>query len=80
MKYTIKYDERDTTPDYIDQLATKFGITPEQVIKRSIAQYIGQHLGSNEPCLPGKNLQDFLVKNGMIKPKECIQTPKVKEK
>jgi len=56
-------------PDRLESLASELGLTPEQLIKRFIADGMAKANPSNEPAEPGVSLDDFLVKNGVWKHK-----------
>jgi hypothetical protein len=66
-QYCVSYQEKETMPDRLEALASKLGLTPEQLIKRFIAKGIAGANPSNEPAEPGTSLGDFLVKNGVWK-------------
>lgn len=69
---TIKlhFCERDTLPDLLESEAQELDITVEQLVKRFIADGMRHRFGAKgEPAIPGETLEDFLVKNGGLKPK-----------
>jgi len=68
-QYCVSYQERETMPDRLESLASELGLTPEQLIKRFIADGMAGASPSNEPAEPGVSLEDFLVKNGVWKHK-----------
>lgn len=55
-------------PDRLEELSAKLGITPEQLIRRFIAEGMAGINSNNEPAEPGISLEDFLLKNGVWKP------------
>lgn len=55
-------------PDRLEELSAKLGITPEQLIRRFIAEGMAGINSNNEPAEPGVSLEDFLLKNGVWKP------------
>lgn len=65
--YTISFDDRDTTPDTLEALAAKLGLTSELLIKRFIVDGLTSGDAGNRPSIPGTSLEDFLVKNGALK-------------
>lgn len=69
--FTISFCERDTLPDLIIEMAKDLDITPEQLIKRFIVDGMRHKFGKKgEPAIPGETLEDFLIKNGALKPKK----------
>lgn len=70
-KFVISFCDRDALPDLIIKVAEELENTPEQLIKRFIFDGMRHRLGTpGEPAIPGETLEDFLVKNGALKPKK----------
>lgn len=63
--YTITFMDRETLPDKLEVVATDLGISPEQLIKRLIGAAMAEFQNNKEASIPGENLRDFLVKNGV---------------
>jgi hypothetical protein len=68
--YNVHFGERETLPERLEAQAKELDLTPEQLIKRFICDGMAELDGNNEPSVPGETLEDFLVKNGALKPKE----------
>lgn len=66
-QFVICFDERDTAPDRIEQIAADLGITPEQLIKRFIVDGLAAIEPVTGEAIPEENLEDFLIKNGALK-------------
>lgn len=64
---TIRFNERDTTPEHLERLAKELDITVEQLVKRFICAGVQSHEPDSGPATPGKSLEDFLVKNGVLR-------------
>lgn len=64
--FTISYSARETLPDRLVSHAASLGITPEELIKRFVDAGMSAEL-SNEPCQTGNSLDDFFVKNAILK-------------
>lgn len=69
-RYTVEFDEKYTISDQLEQLAADLKITPEQLIVRFIIDGLSACDPGTEPSIPGTSLDDFLVKNGVMKPIE----------
>lgn len=67
--YTVQFDNRETLPDAVEKLAASLDITPSELIKRFIIQGMKPYIGDAAPSVPGESLEDFLVKNGALKPR-----------
>ena len=71
-EYIIQFNERDTLPDRLDEISSKNGISPEEQIRRYIAEGIGS---SGLKSVPEEDRQkmthidEFLVASGALKPK-----------
>ncbi|WP_428399569.1 hypothetical protein [Marinobacter salarius] len=65
-QFVIEFEERATMPDRLQHLADTLGITVEQLIKRFIASGM-QVFEGDGPAVPGETLEDFFVKNGVLK-------------
>lgn len=62
----INYPDNHVMPDLLEKKASELGITVEQLIKRFIASGVDQDQ-TNDPCLPGTSIDDFLKVNDIIK-------------
>lgn len=69
-RYVIEYSDRETLPDRLDALAAELGFTPEQFIRRCINRGISAFDPNRGPSVPGKDMDDFFVQNGVLKPRE----------
>lgn len=65
--YSITFSDRETIVDHLHSMAAEHDITVEQLIKRFICEGL-MHRYGDSPCTPGKSLDDFLVKNGVLQP------------
>ena len=65
-QFVVQYRERETLPDRMEEVADELGITVEQLIKRFITSGM-QAFEDDGPVVPGKTLEDFFVKNGVLK-------------
>lgn len=63
----IRFSERDTLPELMERTAQELDITVEQLIKRFICTGMQEYDDTTGPTIPGKTLDDFLVKNGVLK-------------
>ncbi len=63
----IHYSERETTPEKLDAYAKSLGLSTEQLIKRFIAEGLSQADQSEQVTIPGNSLEDFFIKNGVLK-------------
>lgn len=66
--YSVTFSERETIVDDMQAMANDHDITVEQLIKRFICD--GMHRHDDAPSIPSDSLDDFLVKNGVLKPLE----------
>lgn len=66
-KYEVNYSERDTLPELIERKAEELDITVEELIKRFICTGMQDYESEDTPSVPGEDLNDFLVKNGVLK-------------
>nr|WP_298378485.1 hypothetical protein [uncultured Halomonas sp.] len=66
--FQIAYSDRHTLPDRLEALAAERDITVEQLIRRFIAQGVAEIDGDSGPSIPGTSLEDYLVKNDVLKP------------
>lgn len=66
----IHFCERDTLPGLMERKAKELDITVEQLVKRFICTGMQDYEADLGPATPGENLDDFLVKNGVLKPRE----------
>lgn len=67
-QFIISFADRDTLPDSIEQVAADLGVTPEQLIKRFIIKGMTISDPDQVTAVPGHTLDDFLVKNKLLKP------------
>lgn len=65
-QFILAFKDDETLPDKIERLASELELTPEELIKRFIAEGIGNS-EAKTPCSPGTSLTDFLTKNGVLK-------------
>lgn len=65
----INFCERDTLPDRLERIAKELDITVEQLAKRFICAGVEDCEPDSGPSEPGESLEDFLVKNGVLKEK-----------
>ncbi len=63
----INFHVRDTIPDRLENLARELDITPEQLVIRVICERLAAEETDRGPAEPGHDLEDFLVKNGVLK-------------
>lgn len=63
------FSERDTLPELLERRASELGITTEQLVKRFIASGLQDCLTDTGPSVPGESFEDFLVQNGVLKPR-----------
>lgn len=66
-RYTIEFDDKYTISDQLEQLAAELKLTPEQLIMRFVIDGLIASDPSTEPCILGTSLDDFLIKNGVMK-------------
>ena len=64
--YHIEFSDRETIVDKMKVMADEKGISVEQLIKRFICDGM-RPAHSNKPIIPGQTLDDFFVKNGVLK-------------
>lgn len=67
--FTVSFSDNETAPDHIESMAAELGITPEMLIRRAIAEHLGEYGLQEVP--PGgkiKNISDFLTHSGVFKP------------
>ncbi len=64
--YSIEFSDRETIVDRMKVMADESGISVEQLIKRFICDGM-RPAHSNKPVIPGQTLDDFFVKNGVLK-------------
>ncbi|MBZ9574526.1 hypothetical protein [Modicisalibacter sp. MOD 31.J] len=67
--YKIHYGDRETLPTHIEARAKELGITPEELIHRLICDGMRDYLDNGAPPELGHSLEDYLVRNGVLKPK-----------
>lgn len=66
-QFVICFNDRETAPDRIEQIAADLGITSAQLIKRFIAEGLATIESVTGEAIPGENLEDFLVRNDVLK-------------
>lgn len=64
--YLITFSDRETVGDKLQVMAEELDITVELLIKRFICEGLIDTYGEG-PCIPTNTLDDFLVKNGVLK-------------
>lgn len=64
--YHIEFSDRETIVDKMKVMADERGISVEQLIKRFICDGM-RPAPSNKPIIPGQTLDDFCVKNDVLK-------------
>ena len=64
---TIHYENNETDPELIEQLAKHHGITPEMLVKRFIGKGLEKHFPSERPITDYENLEDLMVRGGFKK-------------
>ncbi len=72
MKTTIEitFGARETLPVLLRNQARLLGLTDAEYAKRLIVEGMERLAADSEPSEPGKTLEDFLVRNGALYPKE----------
>ena len=65
----VRFSERHTAPDKLEAIAADLDITVEQLVKRFITAGLRDYEPDDGPAEPGESLDDFFVKNGVLKPK-----------
>lgn len=68
--FNVHFCEREMLPEQMEAKAKELGLTVEELIKRFICDGMETFDDSNEPAKPGQSLEDFLVKNGTLKPRK----------
>jgi hypothetical protein len=67
----IQFGARETLPMELSRQAHLRGLTDAEYAKRLIAEGLERlDVGNARPAEPGKTLEDFLVRNGALYPKE----------
>jgi hypothetical protein len=70
-RYTIEFDERDTAPDKIEQVAALHGISPETLIARFISAGLELHFPITLKISDFDTLDEFMIGAGFLKPKKA---------
>jgi len=68
IRVCLEFDERELIVDRLKQEAESLGLTVEQLIKRFVVDALAGD--DDSPSIPGENLEDFLEKNGVIRPRQ----------
>ena len=68
IRFCLEFDERELIVDRLKQKAESLGLTAEQLIKRFVVDALAGD--DDSPSIPGENLEDFLEKNGVIRPRQ----------
>ncbi|MCK0165754.1 hypothetical protein [Marinobacter sp. S6332] len=66
----ITFGARETLPVMIRNQARLLGLTDAEFAKRLIVEGMERLVADSEPSKPGKTLEDFLVRNGALYPRE----------
>lgn len=64
----IRYSQRDTMPELLKSKADELDITVEQLVKRFICAGMQEFDTDSGPAILGETIEDFFVKNGVLKP------------
>lgn len=64
----IDFNDNDTTPERIAAMASDYGLTSEQLVKRAIAEFLGEY-GLKEPPedFAPQNLRELFTEVGLMK-------------
>ena len=68
IRVCLEFDERELIVDRLKQEAESLGLTVEQLIKRFVVDALAGD--DDAPSIPGETLEDFLEKNGVIRPRQ----------
>ena len=67
--FTVSFSDSETTLEHIEARAAELGITPEMLIRRAIAEHLGDYgLQEVPPGAKVKSLTDFLMHSGVLQP------------
>lgn len=66
IRFCLEFDERELVVDRLERKAQSFGLTAEQLIKRFVVDALAGD--DDSPSIAGENLEDFLEKNGVLRP------------
>jgi hypothetical protein len=69
IRVCLEFDERELIVDRLKQEAESLGLTAEQLIKRFVVDALAGD--DDSPSIPGENLEDFLEKNGVLRPRQA---------
>lgn len=70
-KLVITYSDNETMLERVERLAAEWGITPEQLARRAIAEYVGDYgLKELPEGFQPKNLNDLFVATGILRSSE----------
>lgn len=69
IRFCLEFDERELIVDRLKQKAESLGLTAEQLIKRFVVDALAGD--DDSPSIPGENLEDFLEKNGVLRPRQA---------
>lgn len=67
--FTVSFSDRETLPEKLETVAESLQLTSEELIRRFIAEGMRSYHPNSGPSIPGNSLDDFFVKNGVLKPK-----------
>lgn len=65
---TLTFPDDDSTAECIIALASRWNITPEQLVKRAVAEFLGKYSPPKElppDVEPPTNLRDFFKAHGL---------------
>lgn len=68
IRVCLEFDERELIVDRLKQEAESLGLTVEQLIKRFVVDAFAGD--DDSPSILGENLEDFLEKNEVIRPRQ----------
>ena len=68
IRFCLEFDKRELVVDRLEREAQSLGLTAEQLIKRFVVDALAGD--DDSPSIPGENLEDFLEKNGVIRPRQ----------
>ncbi len=63
--FIIEYSDRETVVEHLCERAASLNLSPEELIKRFVDCCMNN--GDQSPSISANNLNDFFVKNGVLK-------------